>query len=79
MSAIGSKEWFTEQADKCIDGALEIVKYKIVGGEYNGVQTGDAANTSNRSSTLNSGMMDKLPYILGGLAVVGIAVILIKR
>ena len=76
---IGSSEWFTQQANKLIDAALGAAVYKINGGSNDGVQTGYASNTSNTGSILNSGLMEKLPFILGGLAVVGIVVIIAKR
>jgi hypothetical protein len=76
---IGSSDWFTAQADKLIDAALGVAVYKINSGANNGVPTGQASNTSNTSSTLTSGLMEKLPLILGVAAIGGIVYILIKR
>ena len=73
---IGSSSWWSSQADKLIETGLSVLKYKLVGGD---MSTGDHSNTDAQGSVMNSSMTDKLPWILGGLAVVGIAVILIKR
>ena len=74
--AIGSKEWWTYNADKLIDTALGVLKSKLEGGI---TEPGGASNTSNTVSSMGSGLSNMLPYILGGIAVVGIAVILIRR
>lgn len=74
-SKIGSAEWWEKSADKVLTTALDIVKGKLLGvGD-----TGDAANTSNSASTTQSALMDKLPFVLGAAALVGIGVILWKR
>ena len=75
-AAIGSKEWFNFQADKLIDIGLGVLKYKLEGGM---TEPQGGSNSSNTLSTSGSGMMSMLPYILGGIAVIGIAVILIRR
>ena len=74
--AIGSKEWWTFNADKLIDTALGVLKYKLEGGI---TEPQGGTNSSNTVSTMGSGLTNALPYILGGIAVVGIAVILIRR
>lgn len=72
---VGSDEWFSFHADKLLAGALDIVKYKLIGVG----KTGDASNTDATGSTFNNALTNKLPFILGGIAVVGIVVILLKR
>lgn len=74
--AIGSKEWWTAQADKLIDMGIGTLKYKLEGGI---TEPGGATNTSNTISTMGSSMTNMLPYILGGFAVVGIVVLMIRR
>jgi hypothetical protein len=75
-TAIGSKEWWTFNADKLIDTALGVLKYKLEGGitEPNG-----ASNTSNTTSSFGGSLTNMLPWILGGVAVIGIGIILVRR
>ena len=72
---VGSPEWWSGAADKLLGGALDIVKWKIAGIP----STGNAANTQKTQSTLAGSFTDKIPLILGALAVAGIVVILVKR
>lgn len=72
---IGTDAWWSQTADKLLTAGLDVVKYKLA----NIPATGDAANTSNSTSTMRSGMMDKLPYILGAVALGGIVLIMVKR
>ena len=74
--AIGSKEWFSAQADKLIDTGLGMLKYKLEGGI---TEPGGASNTSNTVSTMGGDLTTMLPYILGGFAVIGIVVLMIRR
>ena len=73
--AIGSKEWFNKTADRVLQGAIDTLFLKLQGVG----KTGDGANTSNSASTTQSSLMDKLPYIAGAVALVGIGIILWKR
>ena len=74
--AIGSKEWWTFCADKLIDTGLGVLKYKLEGGI---TEPQGGSNSSNTISTMGSNMTTMLPYVLGGIAVIGIAIILIRR
>jgi hypothetical protein len=69
---IGSSEWFTQQADKLLGLGMDILKYKTTTGST-------SASTQATPTTTASTLSGKLPYILGGLAVVGIGIILWKR
>lgn len=70
---IGSAEWFTGAADKLIDRGLDVLQYKLSG-------VNDTSKTTIAENTTSvSSLSSKLPLILGGIAVVGIALILIKR
>ena len=69
---IGSSEWFSDQADKLINFGLDVLRYKTSTGT-----TSQATGTA--PTTMASGIEGKLPWILGGLAVVGIVFIMVKR
>lgn len=69
---IGSAEWWTATADKVLDFGLDVLRYKT--------NVPSPAKTDSPTATvLDTGVGRNLPYILGAAAVVGIAVILIKR
>lgn len=72
MAKIGSGEWFSELADKLIDVGISHLEYKTS-------IDSTTRNTTATPTTMTSGLQQKLPYILGGLALVGIVVILAKR
>jgi hypothetical protein len=71
---IGSSEWWTATADKLIGFGMDVLLNKT-----STKDTGGATGTTPGKSVSTSMLEGKLPYILGGLAVVGIAVILWKR
>ena len=75
-AAIGSKEWWTFNADKLIDMGLGVLKYKLEGGI---TEPAGGSNSSNTVSTMGSSLTNMLPYILGGIAIVGIGIILVRR
>jgi hypothetical protein len=70
---IGSLEWFTQQADKLLAIGMDVLKTKLEGVDGNG-----GTNTTPVDS-VSSMLGNKLPYILGGIALIGIGVILWKR
>jgi len=71
---IGSKEWFTEVANRTLYMGLDVVKTKLTG-----MDPKKAGNTSNTRSTTSSAWMGRLPYILGAAALVLVGVLLYKR
>lgn len=71
---IGSSEWFSDQADKLIGFGLDVLKTELQGVNSSGGGTGTTP-----ADSFTSGLADKLPYILGAVAVVGIGIILWKR
>lgn len=74
--AIGSKDWFTYNADKLIDTGLAVLKFKLEGGM---TEPDGGANNSNTRSAMGSDLMTYLPWILGGFAVVGVVVLMARR
>lgn len=70
---IGSAEWMSSTADKLLDFGMDLLSHKT------DVDTSGGSGTKPGTSISTSMLEGKLPYILGGLAVVGIAVILWKR
>ena len=71
---LGSSEWFTQSADKLLGLGMDILRYKTTTGS-----TSTSTSTQATPTTMTSVMSGKLPYILGGLAAVGIGIILWKR
>ncbi len=69
--AIGSSEWLTQQADKLINFGLDALLHK-------GPQKPITSNVQSETTTMGD-FSNKLPWILGGIAVVGIGLILWKR
>ena len=65
-------DYWLQQADKLINFGLDQLIYKTSTKETK------AGSTTNPAST-SSALMGKLPYILGGVAVVGIALLMWKR
>ena len=70
---IGSAEWMTKAADKLLDFGLDLLSHKT------DVDTSGGSGTKPGASVSTSMLEGKFPYILGGLAVVGIGIILWKR
>jgi len=70
---IGSADWFTQSADKLLGMGMDIIKYKTT------VGSGGGSATTPGQSVSTSMLEGKLPYILGGIAALGIGVILWKR
>lgn len=70
---IGTADWFTQSADKLLAVSMDILKYKTT------VGSGGGTNTTQAESVSTSMIGGKLPYILGGIAVLGIGIILWKR
>ena len=70
---IGSAEWMSQTADKLLNTGLDLLLHKSA------AQPRGGSEVSPGTSTSTSMLEGKLPWILGGLAVVGIAVIMIKR
>jgi hypothetical protein len=71
---LGSSEWFTQSADKLLGLGMDIIRYKTTTGKTTG-GTGTTPGVSPSTSMLEG----KLPWILGGVAVLGIGLILWKR
>jgi len=71
---LGSSEWFTQSADKLLGLGMDILRYKTTHGQTTG-GTGTTPGVSPSTSMLEG----KLPWILGGVAVLGIGLILWKR
>jgi hypothetical protein len=74
MANIGSSEWWTETADKLLGMGLDVLKTALTV-----PKTSTASNTKTKESVTVSNFEGYLPYILGGVAVVGIVIILAKR
>ena len=72
---IGSSEWFTGAADKLLGLGMDILRYKTTAG----AGTKGGSETTPGQSTSTSLLEGKLPWILGGVAVLGIGIILWKR
>jgi len=70
---IGSAEWMSQTADKLLDFGMDLLSHKT------DVDTSGGSGTKPGASVSTSMLEGKLPYILGGLAVVGIGIILWKR
>jgi hypothetical protein len=70
---IGSAEWMTSAADKLLDFGMDLLSHKM------DVDTTGGSATKPGTSASTSMLEGKLPWILGGLAVVGIGIILWKR
>jgi hypothetical protein len=69
---VGSAEWFSQSADKILDFGLDLVKGIVLKDVTEGSpESGGTSSSSNTNS--------KLPYILGGVAVLGIVILLWKR
>lgn len=69
---IGSSEWWTGVADKLLGAGIDVLLHKTT--------TGDTSPASNTNLVSNSSAFQgKLPWILGGVAVLGIGLILWKR
>jgi len=71
---LGSSEWWTTAADKLLGTGLDILKTAL-----SVPKTTTAANTKTAESVTVTNIEKMLPYILGGIAVVGIGIILWKR
>ena len=72
---IGSTEWWTKTADRLLTIGGDILLYKTTAGA--GSKGG--SETTPGQSTSTSLLEGKLPWILGGVAVLGIGIILWKR
>ena len=65
-------DYWLEQADKLINFGLDQLIYKTSTKETKAGSTTDPVSSS-------SALMGKLPYILGGVAIIGIGLLLWKR
>ena len=77
MSAPGSKDFWSESADKLLDIGLDFLRYKIVG-----VDKTSSSSTSTpvpSKTVVTPGFQTYLPYIMLGLSAIGIVLIMIKR
>lgn len=64
---IGSSEWWTGTADKIIGVGLDVLRYKTTSGNT------DGGSTTTPGQSVSTSMLEgKLPYILGGVAVVAV-------
>jgi hypothetical protein len=70
---LGSAEWFTQSADKLLGLGMDVLRYETMKGSSGGGETTPA------QSTATSMLESKLPFILGGVALIGIGIILWKR
>jgi hypothetical protein len=70
---LGSAEWMTATADKLLDFGMDLLAHKM------DVDTSGGSGTKPGTSVSTSMLEGKLPWILGGLAVVGIGIMLWKR
>jgi len=71
---VGSSEWWLEGADKLLGIGLDVLKTKLTV-----PSTSTATNTKTAESVSVSNLQGMLPYALGGIAIVGIGLILWKR
>jgi hypothetical protein len=71
---IGSSEWFTNVADRLIGAGIDSLLHKTTTDK-----TGGGSGTTPGLSQDTSMLSGKLPWILGGVAVLGIGLILWKR
>ena len=70
---IGSAEWMSQTADRLLNFGMDLLLHKTTD-----KTSGGSGTTPGQSPT--SGLLEgKLPWILGGLAVIGIGIILWKR
>jgi hypothetical protein len=72
---IGSSEWWTKTADKLLGVGMDVLLYKTTAGK--GAKGGSETTPGQTPQT--SMLEGKLPWILGGIAVIGIGIILWKR
>jgi hypothetical protein len=70
---IGSAEWMSQTADRLLNFGMDLLLHKT------GPDTSGGSGTTPGLSPATSMLEGKLPWILGGIAVVGIGIILWKR
>ena len=76
---IGSAEWMSQTADKLLNFGMDLLLHKT-GAEMSGeFDTKGGSGTRPGTSVSTSMLEGKLPWILGGIAIIGIGVILWKR
>ena len=73
---IGSKAWFTDQANKLLDFGLGVLGTKLIGDKT--YPTSSGAGEAVRSPE-GSGLTRWIPYAIGGVVAVGIFFLLSKR
>ena len=71
---IGTADWFSQAANKLLNLGLGVLTT-----ELQGVQSTSASGTTPTTTSTLSSSMKYAPWILGGIAVVGIGIILWKR
>jgi len=79
MSAPGSKDFWSESADKLLDIGLDFLRYKIVGVDKTSSSSSLSSTSVPSKTVVTPGFQTYLPYIMLGLSAIGIVLIMIKR
>lgn len=72
MAKIGTSEWFTEVADRCIGTGLDVIKAKMLNVE-------DTGGSNPAYVSASTGVSKYMPYVLGAAVLGGIVLLMRKR
>ena len=72
MAKIGTSEWFTEVADRCIGTGLDVLKAKML-------NVDDTGGSNPAYVSASTGVSKFMPYVLGAAVLGGIVLIMRKR
>lgn len=72
MANIGSSEWFTEVADRCIGTGLDVIKAKML-------NVDDTTGSNPAYVSAGTGTSKFMPYVLGAVVLGGIVLLMRNR